>query len=230
MPVDLSSYRVAAGEKPASSNKQNNMMAALEAYTDGIPIADLANYPASSSQYLDGSGNWSTPSIGGFVTALPGSPSNGAVCVFEADATNRIYWHLMYKQSIAKWVKIGGPPLLNYVATTENTTSTSFVDLATAQSITAPLAGDYLFTVAATASGSTSGTQLRTGVKVGAAAATTTATSRASGGTGADEVFLGGIIRASVAASDALKLQFNVGAGTGYFRLRTLTVDPVFVS
>lgn len=61
MTVNLQSYKVAAGEKPASSTKQNNMIQATEDALNDIDPAAISGFPNDASQFLDGSGSWSTP-------------------------------------------------------------------------------------------------------------------------------------------------------------------------
>jgi hypothetical protein len=71
MPVDLSPYQVAGGEKPASSAKQNNTIQAIQDALNSIPPAQIVGYPGSATSYLDGSGHWSAPPITVFpVTVL----------------------------------------------------------------------------------------------------------------------------------------------------------------
>jgi hypothetical protein len=84
------------------------------------------------------------------VTSLPGSPEDGDMCVFAADATNGVYWLLRYRAgsgSAYKWEFLGGASLLAEVAGSppgENTSSASYGNLATVgPSVTTPLAGDY---------------------------------------------------------------------------------------
>jgi hypothetical protein len=64
MPFDFSSYRVQSGEKPASSAKFNNFLAAVQAALNDFPAANLHGFPADASKFLDGSGNWSIPVTG----------------------------------------------------------------------------------------------------------------------------------------------------------------------
>lgn len=87
------------------------------------------------------------------VTALPGSPSDGDLVRFVADATNKIDWMLEYYASDSKWQFIGGPPLLVVVDTSETRNNAAYGALTTAgPSITVPLAGDYLVQVGSTQS------------------------------------------------------------------------------
>jgi len=80
-------------------------------------------------------------------TALPGAPYDGQEVYFEASASLGVYWHLRYRSASAstyKWEFLGGPPLYAEVLTSESTTSTTYVDLATVgPSLTLPLAGEY---------------------------------------------------------------------------------------
>lgn len=86
-------------------------------------------------------------------TALPSSPVDQQSFYYIADATNGIVWHLRYRSASSssyKWEFVGGPALSAEVTGEQTSTSTSYTDLATAgPSITLPLAGDYLVTIAA---------------------------------------------------------------------------------
>lgn len=79
------------------------------------------------------------------VTSLPTSPIDQQECVYIADATNGIKWHLRYRAasaSLYKWEVIGGEGLIATNNTTAGGSSTSYFDAAC--SIVLPLAGDYL--------------------------------------------------------------------------------------
>jgi hypothetical protein len=65
MPLDLSPYYVATGEKPASSTKQNNTLQAIQSAINSLPPSQIQGYPANAARYLDGSGNWSVPPSAG---------------------------------------------------------------------------------------------------------------------------------------------------------------------
>lgn len=82
------------------------------------------------------------------VTALPGSPANGAEILFVADAANGVVWHLKYNagsSSAYKWEFVGGGDLSVEVPASQNYApgTGNYGDAATAVSLTAPLAGDY---------------------------------------------------------------------------------------
>lgn len=97
---------------------------------------------------------------GNVVSSLPGSPYDGQVVSYLADATNGTVWRLKYRAGSAsayKWEFVGGSALVAEIATSEGTASTTYTALATAgPSVTVPLAGDY--DVEISALGSSSGT------------------------------------------------------------------------
>jgi hypothetical protein len=72
---------------------------------------------------------------------------DGDEAYVEVDATNGVYWHLRYvaiQPAGRKWVFIGGPPLVSEINTSEATSSTTYVALATpGPTITLPRGGDY---------------------------------------------------------------------------------------
>jgi hypothetical protein len=61
MPFDFSPYAVAPGEKPASSSKFNNFLAAVQAGMNAMPPANLTGFPSDASKFLNGAGGWTTP-------------------------------------------------------------------------------------------------------------------------------------------------------------------------
>jgi len=88
------------------------------------------------------------------VTDLPVNPQDGDEVYFVADSTNGILWHFRYRAaapSAYRWEAVGAQvPLHAETATSESTTSLSFVDLATVgPAIALPLDGDYDVTVGA---------------------------------------------------------------------------------
>lgn len=125
----------------------------------GVSSGTLAARPAASADaegqlyqatdngglYRNGS-SWTTikPPL---VSSLPGSPADGDEVYYVADATNGVVWHLRYRSAASgsyKWEYVGGGPLQHYIATAENTTSTSYANLTTVgPQVTVPLAGDY---------------------------------------------------------------------------------------
>lgn len=80
-------------------------------------------------------------------TSLPTSPYDGQEFVLTDSLTAPTYnWRFRYNAgstSAYKWEFVGGAPLTQVVNTQENTTSSAFVELATALRITVPVAGDY---------------------------------------------------------------------------------------
>jgi hypothetical protein len=80
------------------------------------------------------------------VTSLPGTPYDGQVIHYVADATNGVLWPLRYNASggTYKWEAVGPMPLSAEVATAETRSSAAFGDLTTVgPSVVVPLAGEY---------------------------------------------------------------------------------------
>jgi len=173
------------------------------------------------------------------VTSLPGSPSDFQVVSYEADATNGVYWRLMYvptQPAGKRWVYIGGNPLSDEILTQQTRANVAYGDLTTAgPQVTVPLAGDYELHAGALGFISATGNSiLAASLKLGAAAASdndvvswqgtagiTPAT--AQGNAGAAQ------IRRTLAASDVVKMQYKASAGTGAWLNRWLKVLPVRV-
>lgn len=80
-------------------------------------------------------------------TSLPADPVDGQEFTLVDSMSAPTYsWKLRYvaAKSSNKWVFVGGTPLQAEVATSENTSSTTYAALATAgPSVTVPVAGDY---------------------------------------------------------------------------------------
>lgn len=88
------------------------------------------------------------------VTALPGSPTDGQEVVLMDSLSAPTYrWHLRYNSGSAsayKWEFIGGTPKTAEVATSESTSSTTYVALTTpGPAIALPNAGDWLVEIGA---------------------------------------------------------------------------------
>lgn len=166
-------------------------------------------------------------------TTLPGSPFDGQDVWYAAAASNGVYWHLRYRSASAsgsKWEFLGGSPLTAEVLTSETTTSTTYVDLATVgPSVTVPLAGDYLITVAFEATNAVAG-NATAAVKLGAAATSDDEGGNVGFGAGfqtASRQFR----RNGLAATAVLKVQYKQPAGnTCTFLRRNLSVQPVRVT
>jgi hypothetical protein len=76
------------------------------------------------------------------VTSLPGSPVDGQVIDYLADATNGVVWRLRYRTASAstyKWEYVGGAGLYATVATVIGTPA----GVAATPAIAVPLAGEY---------------------------------------------------------------------------------------
>lgn len=180
-------------------------------------------------------------------TSFPGSPSDGDIHYYPADASAGIVWAFRYESSSGssyKWEFIGGPPLRNEPviggSTYESTTSTSYTDLATVgPSLTIPLAGDWDVRGGAEIGWSTGETYGWVALKIGAAA--TSDADVVSKGAGTISGTVGHISGPSErlirltgqAASTALKLQYrrNASIGTSVsFARRRLELTPVRTS
>jgi hypothetical protein len=63
MAVDLSPYRIAANERPASAVKQNNTLRVVQDALNQLPPSQVQGYPADATKYLSGTGTWSAPVV-----------------------------------------------------------------------------------------------------------------------------------------------------------------------
>ena len=108
------------------------------------------------------------------VTVLPSNPFDGQEVLYLADATNGVVWHLKYRKGSAsayKWEYVGGAPLVSQSlagVTSASIATSTWSAIASAPSITVPLAGDYDFINVAGVQPNTAAATVATGVKVGA--------------------------------------------------------------
>ena len=168
-------------------------------------------------------------------TTLPATPVDGQEAILVDSTTNPSYqWHFRYNagsSSAYKWEFVGGAPLSSQVFSNESTSSTTYADLATVQSITVPRAGDYRlrFGFDGYANGTSSaltGAITRAGAQLGNYATWSPAATTREGNVSTEYPSTG------LSQGDVLKLQFRVenGATTGSFLSRFFTVTPNRVS
>lgn len=168
----------------------------------------------------------------GLVTALPATPSDGDTCTLTDNLTTGTYaWQFRYVAARAsnKWVFIGGGPIVSEVATSESTTSGTYVALTTAgPSIAVPVAGDYTVEVGAhITAGGASGTGHKMSYDIGGTGAvdadgieagmtTTTSSSNA---------------RAQKKALTAVTLaaKYKASANTAVFKNRWMRLTPIAI-
>lgn len=193
-----------------------------QTWTDGVSSASAARMLNLENGIREASMGRST--------TFPSSPIDGDIHIYPADTTNGIMWHFMYNSGSAsahKWEFIGGSALSAEVETSEGTTSTTFVDLTTAgPSITVPKAGDYYVVMQARMSNGTAGGFCVSAVKIGAAATADADGAILSSGTAGETATLEAHRVKTCAASDILKVQYRVSAGTGTFLNRRLFIIP----
>jgi hypothetical protein len=233
LPSSLALTSIADGSQIVASDHRNNY-SAIQAAVNALRTA-LAG--GSAGQFLkavdaDTLIFASVPGQPAFVTSLPGAPSDGDECIYEASAANKVYWHLKYKASVTKWVKIGGPPLSAEVLTSEARNNAAYGDLTTVgPSITAPLAGDYRLPHGCEmiVGGADNGGMQSP--KIGAAAASDNDAVHVNAAGAIKNTTARSMVR-TLAASDVVKLQYRSSdtAGSISYKNRFLEIDPVFVS
>ncbi|HXY16846.1 MAG TPA: hypothetical protein VEH79_01600 [Gaiellaceae bacterium] len=157
-------------------------------------------------------------------TNLPGSPTDGQQAILVDSTSAPTYaWLLQWSVAASKWLFIGGSPATSHVVTSESTSSTSYVDLTTVQSITVARAGTYIIEGGFDAPTASGGGENFAGVKVGASAAVQLCHIDLQ-----TQCSVAGFITASANASDAIKMQFSVNSGSaGSFENRWMKITPV---
>lgn len=151
-------------------------------------------------------------------TSLPGSPIDGQVYHYVADATNGIVWQMRYRAASAssfKWEYIGGNPMRSEASGTLGTTaSATYVDVGTAPQITVPRQGDYICRFHWIGSHTLAAAFGVAAIKVGGAAAADAQGVLGQNGNANTNWSVSTSIRInSVAASTLLKMQFRSGSG-----------------
>ena len=170
------------------------------------------------------------------VTTLPSSPFDGQEVILTDSLTAPTYtWRFRYVAAKAsnKWVFVGGAPILSAVDAAETTNSAVYVALTTpGPSITVPVAGDYLVTVASLQdkSGSTANNQGFHSFDIGVTAASdnnaasTKLTNTTGIGVSADLPS-----RISAPAGALLASKYKATGDTWRFATRRMLVEPIAV-
>jgi len=214
------------GVSPTNTGTGSNVTTWV--YLDGIEF-DTESVAAYASGFLG-------PPL---VTVLPANPVDGQECYFLADDPNGVVWHLRYRaasSSAYKWEYIGGSSLMARVDADETVTAGGYNDPTTpGPQITLPLAGDYVYTFAATTyiSGQTAATTAIVALSVGGLAPVApdfAQSGMTALGIAISVARVGGSLSAQPSGR-VLKLQYNMGAGGGtpHARYRTLELQPVRV-
>ena len=217
-------------------------------YNAIISGTGITNYtqPFEASPAVDGAGEsawladptWIT---GASIAASVPSPINGQEVKYLADATNGIVWHFKYRSASAsayKWEYIGGTPLRGFIATTEATASTSYVNLTTTgPSVTAPLTGDYTVYINCQMGNDAAGggTVMSYAIGASAAADADAATGGYAGTAYASNVGLAAASRIenklAIAAATAFVAKYRVNStGNAKFGNRELMLTPIRVA
>jgi hypothetical protein len=162
----------------------------------------------------------------------PASPNDGDTWILPADTTNGIMWVFRYRAASAsayKWEFVGGAPTYQRIDTDQGTASATPVDLATVgPQFTLPRAGDYTCRFGAEVyNNTTAGSEFTALMR---AAVTVVAPIYGTGVANLPGVMSHEAVAAGAAASDVVKLQYWVNSGTGNWRKRWLSVQPVRVS
>jgi hypothetical protein len=179
---------------------------------------------------------WTPP----IVTQLPTLAQVGDQVLYAADATNGVYWHLSYDGlGTYPWKFIGGAPLTASAVGTYSSPATgstsNYVNsgLSGSPTITAPLAGDYITLV--NASAKTSNSSTAPGVFISYASAVPGSwdgSDSLAGGGAATSYVLGAQKRGTVtAASQAIALVWTNAniSGTASFYSIYMSATPIRV-
>lgn len=172
----------------------------------------------------------------GYGTSLPASPFDGQQYILVDSTTAPTYqWRFRYNSGNSgsyKWEFMGGPDAYAELTTDQNLTSTSYVDLATVTSLTAPRAGVYDCRYGFTAdTDAANAWQVLGAIKLGSAATSDVDAAVAFLNTGQIRASVSREQRITLAASDVVKLQFR--ANTSNNRVifdRFLRLVPAKVS
>lgn len=166
-------------------------------------------------------------------TSFPGSPVDGQIYHYVADATLGVVWRFKYNAGSAssfKWEADGEQvPLVQEVDSTETTSTTTYTDLATVgPSVTVPLAGDYSITISAAIVPNTSVGTMQVSYSVGGTAASDNDSIYAVGYTGEARNHTRTRRKNGLSASDLIRMKYKcVGTpGPATVQFRRLEVRP----
>ena len=176
------------------------------------------------------------------VTSLPGSPIDGQVIYYNADATNGVVWQLRYRSASAsayKWEFVGGNELSAIVLTKQTSlTTNTYSDLTTVgPTVTAPLAGDYVITWSSQI-GALVGASNFIGVGVSVAAVDPGTYDYGTSLLSVGQVPINTAIvvttselKTGIAASSAVKMRYrnNQGVGYAFYANRYISICPIRV-
>lgn len=114
-----------------------------------VPASDTS---IENNQITDGRPRAQLGAVGGMVpvvSSLPPSPHDGMVVDVVADAAAGVVWRFRYRAasgSAYKWEFVGGAPLHKREYSDVTSTTTSYLALSGAPSVTVPLEGEYAVT------------------------------------------------------------------------------------
>lgn len=201
----------------------------------GIPNAIAPT--AGMGLTLDHKGSIPASALPSILSTWPaGIPDPGTEFVYEADATNGVYWRFKYQPSQATydWVFVGGPPLFHEILTDESTSSTLYSDLTTVgPTLTLPRAGDYLVHFGGNLYNATAGNATIMAIKRGAAATSDNdsiilqiPTTAALAGNPSRAIVITGM-----SAGDVVKCQYkSSGLSAAHALRRFMHITPIRVS
>jgi hypothetical protein len=164
------------------------------------------------------------------LSALPGTPTDGQIINYLADATAGVVWRLRYRSASAstyKWEFLGGPSLRAEVATQETIPSGTYGDIATVgPSVTVPLAGDYDIHHGARIGGPAFGEQ---SISVGGGTAIDAEGARVSVAATNEFNVARQVRRAGITAASIIRAKYRSSSTSEYAAERWLVVTPVRV-
>jgi hypothetical protein len=203
-----------------------------------IAISKLQGYPTDGTKYLAGDSTWKVISAGPGVpvTTLPASPTDGQQALLTDSVTVPTYsWLMQWNASLSRWTFIGGADWIGSVDTDENRSGTgTFGDLATVgPTFTTPRAGTYQ--IAWSAETYINAVAMNyVGININGVLPVTTsntsisiphrATSEQATGTVSPRTFAG------IGAAQVIKMQYQDGGGSSNFRIRKMSLRPVFLT
>jgi hypothetical protein len=166
-------------------------------------------------------------------TTLPGSPYEGQIISYLADATNHVRWLLQYDSATGKWEFNGGAPLYEEVAASASTASLTYAALAgsAGPAIALPLAGDYMVSQGAQIYDATATAQVFMSYDIGGTGAVDADAVRHIEGSGGNTNLeaLSRMRRKAALTAVTLTSKYRVTAGTGSFENRWRSGWPIRV-
>lgn len=155
------------------------------------------------------------------------SANKGDTAIFRADATNGVWWQLVYEPDggLYPWKFVGGPTISVATGSNDSCNSAAFVTITNGPSLVVPAAGDYLVRIQTQPNApSIAGSYAQSKIYVGANGFGFAAIVTLAGGD--NTTIFTEAVATGVAASGTITIEYSISAGTVNFANRQIIAQP----